>query len=136
VTIILSNLNRFKKNTGRFLRKLVVKWVFKKSHRTFQMLLHYLVKHQNKPSTINYKVVQLHIEGVVGLLMTKLGKYLINILHSYKQERDCFVHFLRYLAVCWPGVQSALVCNFAKYLPIKKISLTTQHNMSSVAHAR
>ena len=36
---------------------------------------------------------------------------------------DCLVHFLRLLAVCWPGTQSAwdnhaLACNFAKYTPI------------------
>jgi len=36
------------------------------------------------------------------------------------QERDCLVHFLCLLAVCWPGAQSArdnhaLACNFAKY---------------------
>ena len=41
------------------------------------MLLHYLVKHyrqQNKPLTIHYKVVQLHIKGVVGFLINKLRK--------------------------------------------------------------
>jgi len=42
---------------------------------------------------------------------------------SYKQERDCLVHFLRLLAACWSGVQSArdnhvLACNFGKYSPI------------------
>ena len=47
----------------------------------------------------------------------------VNIWQSYKQERDCVVHFLRLLAVCWPGVQSAwdnhaLACNFAKYSPM------------------
>ena len=26
---------------------------------------------------------------------------------SYKQERGCLGHFLRLLAVCWPGAQSA-----------------------------
>jgi len=30
-----------------------------------------------------------------------------NLWQSYKQERDCLVHFLRLLAVCWPGAQSA-----------------------------
>ena len=30
----------------------------------------------------------------------------MNIWQSYKQERDCLVDFLRYLAVCWPGAQS------------------------------
>ena len=47
----------------------------------------------------------------------------VNIWQSYKQKCDCAAHFLRLLAVCWPGVQSAwdnhaLVCNFAKYLLI------------------
>ena len=47
----------------------------------------------------------------------------INILQSQKQERDCLVHFIRLLAVCWPGARSArdnqvLACNLAKYSPI------------------
>jgi len=29
----------------------------------------------------------------------------MNIWQSYKQERDCFVHFLRRLALCWPSAQ-------------------------------
>jgi len=38
---------------------------------------------------------------------------------SCKQERDCLVHFLSLLAVCWPGVQSAwdnhtLACDFSQ----------------------
>jgi len=32
----------------------------------------------------------------------------VNIWQSYKQERGCLVHFLRLLAVWWPGAQSAL----------------------------
>jgi len=31
----------------------------------------------------------------------------VNIWQSYKQKRDCVVHVLRLLAVCWPGAQSA-----------------------------
>jgi len=31
----------------------------------------------------------------------------VNIWHSYKQKRDGLVHFLRLLAVRWPGTQSA-----------------------------
>ena len=47
----------------------------------------------------------------------------VNVWQSYKQKRDCLVHFLRLLAVCWPGAQSAwdkhaLACNFAKYSAI------------------
>ena len=33
----------------------------------------------------------------------------VNIWQSYKQERDCLVHFLRLLPLCWPGMQSAWV---------------------------
>ena len=29
----------------------------------------------------------------------------MNIWQSYKQERDCFVHFFCILAVCWPSAQ-------------------------------
>ena len=54
-----------------------------------------------------------------GLLITKLKRFIaecvseknifksVNIWQSYQQERDCLVHFLRLLAVCWPGAQSA-----------------------------
>ena len=50
---------------------------------------------------------------------SEMGEYLA----SYSKKRDCIVHFLRRLAVCWPGAQSArdnhgLACNFAKYSPI------------------
>ena len=45
-----------------------------------------------------------------GLLLSLSVKKMlksVNIWQSYKQERDCFVHFLRLLAVCWPNAQSA-----------------------------
>ena len=47
----------------------------------------------------------------------------VNIWQNYKQERDCLVHFLRLIAVCWPSAQSArdnhvFSCIFAKYSPI------------------
>jgi len=29
----------------------------------------------------------------------------VNIWQSYKQERDCLMHFLSPLAVCWPSAQ-------------------------------
>ena len=32
----------------------------------------------------------------------------VNIWQSYKQERDCLVHFLRLIAVCWPGAVADL----------------------------
>jgi len=33
----------------------------------------------------------------------------VNVWHSYKQERDCLVHFLRLLAVCWPGAHGMVM---------------------------
>ena len=44
----------------------------------------------------------------------------VNIWQSYKQKRDCLMHFFSFLAVCWPGAQNAwdnhaVICNFAKY---------------------
>ena len=45
--------------------------------------------------------------STVGLNKHKLSQdqSLVH-LQSYKQKRDCLVHFLRLLAVCWPGAQS------------------------------
>jgi len=54
-------------------------------------------------------VVNNHIK--TGLLLSLTVKKIlksVNILQSYKQERDCLLHFLRLLALCWPGAQSAL----------------------------
>ena len=61
--------------------------------------------------------------GLLLSLSVKTFLKAVNISQSYQQERDCFVHFLRLLAVCWPSAQSAwdnhvLACNFAKYSPI------------------
>ena len=103
------------------------------------MLLHYLVICEalmSAKQAINDKLqgsvaTNWRCGGVVnnqimkGLLLSLLVIFFksVNIWPSYKQERDCLVHFLRRLAVCWPGVQSApdnhgLACNFAKYSPI------------------
>jgi len=66
-----------------------------------------------------------------GLLLSLRVKKIIslNIWQSYQQERDCLVHFLRLLAVSWPGAQDArdnyaLACSFAKYSPILKLFFT------------
>jgi len=74
----------------------------------------------------------------VGLLITKLRNvycwvcgwnfFLNRWIVGYKQERDCFVHFLRLLVVCWLGALSAWdnvspVCNFAKSIFLN-VSLT------------
>jgi len=53
----------------------------------------------------------------LGTEKSQIGKYLA------KLQARTLVHFLRLLAVCWPGAQSAcdnhaLACNFAKYSPI------------------
>jgi len=44
-----------------------------------------------------------------GLLLSLSVNFFksVNMWQSYKQEHDCLVHFLRLLAMCWPGVQSA-----------------------------
>jgi len=82
-----------------------------------------------------------------GLLLSLWVNFLYLCRQSYKQRRDCLVHFLRLSAVCWPGAQSvcdnhALTCNFAKYSPIKCFSthtlsnkpfLTTQPHLKYVA---
>ena len=68
-----------------------------------------------------------------GLLGSRVKTFFfksVNIWQSYKQERDCLVHFFRLLVMCWPGAQSArdnhvLACNFAKKIHrFKKNSLT------------
>ena len=52
---------------------------------------------------------------------------LVNIWQSYKQERGCLMHFTRLANTLLKDGESArdnhvLVCNFAKYLPIQKIT--------------
>ena len=44
-----------------------------------------------------------------GLLVSLKVKKIksVNIWQSYQQKPDCFVYFLRLLAVCWLGAQSA-----------------------------
>jgi len=61
-------------------------------------------------------------KGLLPSLWMKKKLKSVNIWQSYKQERDCFVHFLRLLAVCWPSTRIArdnhvVPCNFDKYSP-------------------
>jgi len=54
----------------------------------------------------------------------------VNIWHSYKQERDCLVHFFRLFVAWWPGAQSArgkhlLACSVAKYYTLNKVCCYT-----------
>jgi len=139
MTRILSNLNRSDLRfffTGRFLGKFAVKRILKIPPHLAYDAISPCEKLMWAKQAINHK-----LQGSVvtylrcgGLLITKLrkvycwvcdwkkfkiGKYFV----SYKQELDCFVHFLRLLAVFWPSAQSArknhvLACNFAKYSPI------------------
>ena len=58
-------------------------------------------------------------KGLLLSLRVKKKLKSVNIWQSYKQERDCLVHFLHLLAVCWPGAQSAwdnhaLACDFCQ----------------------
>ena len=49
-------------------------------------------------------------KGLLLILLSKIYIYIfksVNIWQTYKHERDCLVHFIRLLAVCWPGMQSA-----------------------------
>ena len=77
--------------------------------------------------------MQLHIEGVIWFLITKLRKFIaesvskklksVNTRQSYKQERDCLMHSARLASTLLKDKESArdnhvLACNFAKYLPI------------------
>jgi len=45
-------------------------------------------------------------KGLLQSVRVKKKFKMVNIWQSYKQELDCFVHFLRLLAVRWPGAQS------------------------------
>jgi len=53
----------------------------------------------------------------------------VNIWQSYKQESGCLMHFVRLANTMLKDEESArdnhdFACDFAKYLPILKISLT------------
>jgi len=55
----------------------------------------------------------------------------VNIWQSYKQERDCFLHFARLANTLLKDAETArdnhvLASNFAKYLPIQKNHSQTQ----------
>ena len=60
---------------------------------------------------------------LLSLSLKKIFKS-VNIRQSYRQGRDCLVHFLRLLAVYWPGAQKkpcSVVCALWKCW--KEISL-------------
>jgi len=77
MTIFLSKLNRYRKCfTERFLGKFAAKRIL------------------NIPP---------HLAYVATLPRASKKIKSVNIWQSCRQERDCLVHFLRLLAVCWPG---------------------------------
>ena len=117
MTIILSNLNRFKKlfSLEDSLVNLQLKG-YKKSRRTLHMcdmLLHYLVTETAK------QAINDNLQGSVaaclrcggvdnnhikkGLLLTLEWKKLrsVNIWQSYKQESDCLVHLRAWTTHCY-----------------------------------
>jgi len=64
---------------------------------------------------------------LMTIILWNLNRFLNRWLFgkSCKHERDCLVHVLRLLAVCWPGAKSAwhnhaLARNFNIYSPISK----------------
>ena len=93
MTIILSNLNRFKKITGRFLGKFVVKWILKiPPHLAYVATLPCETLASAKQA-INDK-----LQDCVATYNKKglqVKKKLVNIWQSYKQERGCLMHFAR-----------------------------------------
>jgi len=54
----------------------------------------------------------------------------VNIWQSYKQERDCFVHFFRLLAACWPSAQVV----YYKSTLIKKATVPKSQNVKDSSH--
>jgi len=53
-----------------------------------------------------YAVVNNQIKkGLLLSLRVKRFSKSVNIWQSYKQERGCFVHFFRLLAMRWPSAQ-------------------------------
>jgi len=74
--------------------------------------------------------IKKHLLLSLQVQKNKIGKYLTE---SYKQESDYLVYFLRLLAVCWPGAQSAranhvLACNSNKLFLI--CYLKTHHTLN------
>jgi len=74
-------------------------------------------------------------KGLLLSLRVKKNKSVTFFWQNYKQESDCFVHFLSLSAVFWPGAQSArdnqvLACNFEKYSTYKMAMLLSNKTLS------
>jgi len=110
MTIILPNLNRFRKFTERFLAKFAVKCIFKiPPHLAYIVTLPCETLVSAK-QVINYKLqgsvaTYLRFRWVVNnqikkslLLSVRVKKnQKVNIWQSYKLERDCLVHLTKTL---------------------------------------
>jgi len=144
--------NRIKKFfTERFPGKFAVKWISKMPPHLAYVATLPCETLMSAKQAINDKLqgsvaAYLRCGGVVnnqikkGLLLSlqvKVVLQLVNIWHSYKQERDCFMHFFRLLAVCWPNAQvhetiTFLLVTLSNIHQLKFFSLSD----SAITHTR
>jgi len=101
--------------------------VGQKSGATVSMTI--ILSNFNRFEKVCHWKIRLQLNECIAECVSEKKFKSVNMWQSYKQERDCLVHFLHLLAVCWLDAQSArdnhvLACNFSKYSSIKKISLT------------
>jgi len=123
MTIIRSHLNRFTNFfTGTFLSKFAVKWILNIPPHLAHVATLPCETLMSAKQAINDRLrgsvaAYLRCGGVVdnkinkGLLLSQgvnffcLNRRIFGEVTSKKH--DCLLHFLRLLAVCWPGAQSA-----------------------------
>ena len=69
-----------------------------------------------------------------GLLLSLWVKKIksANIWQRCKQERDCLAHFLRLVAVCWPGAQSAP----EGYFPLERVVNIVSRSCAALEYRR
>ena len=72
------------------------------SFRIYTNITAFSVAHMSQ--YVLFVILRSHCIIQIQIYRTKKIKS-VNIRQSYKQERDCFVHFSRLLAVCWPSAQ-------------------------------
>ena len=81
------------------------RWAKKRGHRFMTIIL-------SIPNRFKNVFTRSFLGKYVVKRTSKIPSHLANVatlpcetLMSAKQERDCFVHYLRLLALCWPSVQ-------------------------------
>jgi len=118
ITTILSVLNRFKKFfIGRFTLLFAVKRISKilphlacvatlpcETLMTAKQAINdklqgSVATHLRRSNVVNNQIKK----GLLLSLCVQKKLKSVNIWQSYRHERDCLVHFLRLLAVCWPS---------------------------------